>query len=385
MLTINMLGKVDINYEGTSIADKTSSKLVALICLLVLNKSRDMSKEKIIAYLWPDSNEEAAKSNLRFNLWTIKKIIPRDAKGEEFINVGKDYCRINQKYKFYCDKIELDKYKAYGEEDIEKLVKLKSFFKGDFLEGLYLRNCNEFNELILFERVACQNRQVEILKKLVTLYEGQEKYEEGLQILNEIDVIEPYNENFAFQTITMYGKLGNRAGAINYYKKFENSLRRNLNISPDKELKILYSNMLEDSCDIKDSHRVNNKRKKLEIESRCINNVEYFWVGDVVNKIMEKGDKKYLLEVDKCFISDLGFIQSDLLLEYEKYYSPIQNRLVAVPPVRIINAFIKFLLHATDIYDMHIKVVNKENMDVMSQNILNHIKTLNSESIFFEY
>src|SRR5665648_800862 len=342
MLTINMLGKVDINYEGTSIADKTSSKLVALICLLVLNKSRDMSKEKIIAYLWPDSNEEAAKSNLRFNLWTIKKIIPRDAKGEEFINVGKDYCRINQKYKFYCDKIELDKYKAYGEEDIEKLVKLKSFFKGDFLEGLYLRNCNEFNELILFERVACQNRQVEILKKLVTLYEGQEKYVEGLQILNEIDIIEPYNENFAFQTITLYGKLGNRAGAKNYYKKFE-------------------------------------------IESRCINNVEYFWVADVINKIMERGDKKYLLEVDKCFISDLGFIQSDLLLEYEKYHSPIQNRTVAVPPVRIINAFIKFLLHATDIYDINIKVVNKENMDVMSQNILNHIETLNNEGIFFEY
>ncbi|MBK5246194.1 MAG: hypothetical protein JJE49_02830 [Peptostreptococcaceae bacterium] len=385
MLTINMLGKVNINYEGTSIADKTSSKLVALICLLVLNKSRDMSKEKIISYLWPDSNEEAAKSNLRFNLWSIKKIIPQDVKGEEFINVGKDYCRINQKYKFYCDKIELDKYKAYGEEDIEKLMKLKSLLKGDFLEGLYLRNCNDFNELILFERVVCQNKQVEILKKLVTLYEGLEKYEEGLQILNEIDVIEPYNENFAFQTITMYSKLGNRAGAINYYKKFENNLRRNLNISPDKELKILYSNLIEGSHEIKNNERVNNRKKKLNIESHCISNVEYFWVSDVINKIMEKGDEKYLLEVGKCIISDLGFIQSDLLLEYEKHYVAIQDCSVAVPPVRIINAFIKFLLHATEIYDINIKVVNKENMDVVSQNILNHIETLNNESIFFEY
>src|SRR5665647_157675 len=144
---------------------------------------------------------------------------------------------------------------------------LKSFFKGDFLEGLYLKNCIDFNELILFERVACQNKQVEILKKLVTLYEGFEMYEEGLQILNEIDTIEPYNENFAYQTITLYGKLGNRAGAINYYKKFENNLRRNLNISPDKELKILYANLLEDTCDVKNNHRVKNRKKKLNIES----------------------------------------------------------------------------------------------------------------------
>ncbi len=385
MLTINMLGKVNINYKGTSIADKASSKLVALICLLVLNKNRDMSKEKIIAYLWPDSNEEAAKSNLRFNLWTIKKMIPQDLNGEDFINVGKDYCRINQKYVFYCDKIELDKCQKNCDENIEELMALKSLFKGDFLEGLYLRNCNDLNELILFERVACQNRQVEILKKLVLLYEKHEKYEEGLQILNEIDVIEPYNENFAYQTITLYGKLGNRAGAINYYKKFEDSLRRNLNISPDKELKILYTNMLEDACELTDSHRDKNKKKKLNIESQCIHNVDFFWVADVINKIMEKGDKKYLLEVDQCFISDLGFIQSDLLLEYEKYYSPVENRLVAVPPVRIINAFIKFLLHATDIYDINVKVVNIEDMDGMSQNILNHIESLNNENIFFEY
>ncbi|MEL7654373.1 MAG: hypothetical protein AAGU75_00535, partial [Bacillota bacterium] len=97
MLTINMLGKGAVFYDEECISDKLSSKLVALICLLVLNRNRNMSKEKLITYLWPDSNDEAAKSNLRFNLWTIKRIIPQTDDGEDFIISGKDYCRINGK------------------------------------------------------------------------------------------------------------------------------------------------------------------------------------------------------------------------------------------------------------------------------------------------
>ena len=84
MLTINMLGKGAILYKNECISEKLSSKLVALICLLVLNKNRNMSKEKIISLLWPDSDDEAAKSNLRFNLWTIKKTVPQSDGGEDF-------------------------------------------------------------------------------------------------------------------------------------------------------------------------------------------------------------------------------------------------------------------------------------------------------------
>ena len=82
-----------------------------------------------------------------------------------FIISGRDYCRINEKYSYSCDKTMLDCFKVSQIENAEDLLMLKDLFKGDFLEGLYLRNCNDFNEMILFERVVCQNKQVEILEK----------------------------------------------------------------------------------------------------------------------------------------------------------------------------------------------------------------------------
>ena len=49
MLSINMLGQVNISYNGVSIADRLSTKLVAMICLLVLNSDREDEQRKIVS------------------------------------------------------------------------------------------------------------------------------------------------------------------------------------------------------------------------------------------------------------------------------------------------------------------------------------------------
>jgi DNA-binding SARP family transcriptional activator len=387
MLRIQLLGKVNISSFGERIEDKLSNKLIALLSLLFLNKDKNLSKEKIISYLWPDSNEEAAKSNLRFHLWTIKKLIPQSEKGEELILNEKDFCRINQRYPFYCDKSVLDQYRPSGPSNAEELIKLKDLFQGDFLEGLYLKNCDEFNEMILFERVVCQNKQVEILEKLINLYEEQEKYEEGLQILNEVTAIEPYHERFAYQIISMYGKLGNRVAAINYYKKFESALRRNLNISPNKELKLLYGTLLGSSAE-SSAEPIKNisgiKKKKLLIESHCVPDIEYFWVADVIREVMRAADKKYMLEIPKLYLFDLGYIQRELLIDYEKIISAETELIAFVPAVRILQAFFQFLLHAADLYDLTIRISSSQNMDPVSAQIRKHIEEKNLQGIWFE-
>lgn len=387
MLTINMLGKVNITYNDESLDDKLNNKLIALICLLVLNMNRDMSKGKISSYLWPDSDDDAAKYNLRYNLWMINKLVPLDANGQHLIISGKDYCRINEKYCFHCDKCLLDQFDAREHKSVEELIKLKELFKGDFLEGLYLKNCNEFNEIILFERVVCQNKQVEILRELVNSYEEQNKYEEALHILNEMMVIEPYNESFAYGIMDLYGKLGNRAAGINYYKKFERALRGNLNISTNNELKRLYGSLLETPCQMKNEAKDQSTaiRKKIQVEGRCLKNVDYFWVADVIIQIMNTVDKKYMLELNKKYVFDLSFIQTELLLDYEKYISDEYENIGFVPSVRIINSFLKFLRHASDICDIDIKVKDFEDIDPVSLSVLKAVEQSGIENICLHY
>ncbi len=376
MLSISMLGQANINYNGENLADKFSTKLMALVCLLVLNAHREMGRERLSAYLWPDSDEEAAKYNLRYNLWLVKKLIPPDGKGEDFIVVTKDSCRINKRYRFECDKLRIDAFDPQEEPSVEELIQLKGLFKGDFLEGFYLKNCNEFNEVILFERVVCQNKQIEIMKKLADLYEEKNHNEEELQVLHEMIAIEPYNEGFAYRILDIYKKAGNRAAAIHYYKKFEEKLRRELNITPDNELKLLYRAITEDPCGARDEYanRYKGKKKDLTIQTRCMQNVDYFWAADTVGALLRKGDKKYLLELDPNYILDLSYIQNELLLSYEKIVSREHREIGAVPPVRIVNAFLSFIRHASAIYRIQICIDNYSEIDSPSMAILKHIE-----------
>jgi len=103
MLSICFLGKSRLEYDGKKFEDQFGNKVIALICLLVLNEKRYLSREKIEGYLWPESNEEAAKYNLRYNLWLLKKILMPDDNGEQFLKIDKEYCSINVKYSFNCD------------------------------------------------------------------------------------------------------------------------------------------------------------------------------------------------------------------------------------------------------------------------------------------
>ena len=56
MLTIQLLGKVHIFYNGESLEDQMSTKQMAIVCLLALSKGHEMSKERLAAYLSWHSN-----------------------------------------------------------------------------------------------------------------------------------------------------------------------------------------------------------------------------------------------------------------------------------------------------------------------------------------
>ncbi len=372
MLTINMLGKINISIDGENIVDKLNNKLIALICLLVMNRNRDMSKGKIASILWPDSDGDAGRYNLRYNLWLMNKLIPPDSQGAGFIIAGKDSCRINEGYLFVCDKCLLDRFCVSMNPTVEQLAELKEQFKGDFLEGLYLKNCNEFNELVLFERVVCQNRQVEILKELVSAYERENRLKEGLQVLSEMMAVEPYNEACAHRLMDFYSRLGNRTAAIHYYKQFERSLRGNLGISPNDELKALYAGLIQSPCGRKQEDREGHhgKKRKIVIEGNGIKELDYYWISDVLTKLLAKTEHKHIFAIDKRYIADLGFVHNALLLEYERHTLTETMQTSFVPAVRISHAFVWLLQHLTENYDLKIIVNHPEQIDPASHSIL---------------
>ena len=376
MLKISFLGKLRFEGQRGDITDKIGTKAAALIALLILRENKSMSREKAISYLWPDSNEDAEKYNLRYTFWTLKKLFGEDDQNQHFFHIDKEYCGINLGYNFQCDILELLRFNIKKEHDIQRLLEMKSLFRGDFFEGHYFNNCDEFNELILFERNNFENKKIKIFEKLAQAYEDQKKYEECMNILNEIFKLDPYSEKTALKALNIYFLKNDRSGGVKFYKNFSNRLIKDLGIRPSSELVSRYNDIKMENKDIALSSR-NSSMNRLTIRSYCMKNIDFFWITDVIEGIIE--DKSFNPSAfEEYILRDISFILPHIWEEHIKY-----DDISPVPPVRIVKACINFIIKASKDHCLDITIENFEDMDKTSGAIYEYICKLNLENITY--
>ncbi|NLV69726.1 MAG: hypothetical protein GXY56_02495 [Clostridiales bacterium] len=381
MLQINVLGKTKISCNGELLDKQLSTKAQALVYLLIAHNGKFISRDKIMAYLWPDSTTDAARYNLRYNLWQLKKLLPHDGADRSLVLSEKDGCSIDSRYSFQCDLLKIQACSVHS-RDLEELAHTKGLFCGDFMEGWYLKNCNEFNEMILFERMNCERIQVELLKALARRYEESGRLEDALTTWKEMAQVDMDNEETAYNIVRLYYEMGNRVAAINHYKKFETGLWDNLNIAPNEELQRLHRDLISGSDSLHSTKKAIQvqTRSTLEINGHCIKNIDYFLISDVISALLRFVDKGFLADFEKDYVRDLSVIQRDLLICYEKTTGqPLEAVAAAteghVPAVRIVQAFCKLIEYLTDRYDIRLRISNREHIDEVSAQIIEYLET----------
>jgi len=174
MLNVKLLGHTSISYKNENLTNDLGKKTIALLFLLVVNEGKYITKDKLSVYLWPESNEESSKYNVRYNLWMLNKIIPEDKNGNELIITDVNSCTLNKEYSLNCDLLSIMKCE-YENAKIEELSEVvDKAFSGDVMEGWFFNKCYDFNELILMYRMQIENKQMKILKSLSRKYYEKE-------------------------------------------------------------------------------------------------------------------------------------------------------------------------------------------------------------------
>ena len=77
MLDVRLLGQFEVLQDGKRVAIPTRNAQ-SLFAYLILNAKRFHRLEKLSGLLWPDSSEENARSNLRHELWRLRKAFEAD-------------------------------------------------------------------------------------------------------------------------------------------------------------------------------------------------------------------------------------------------------------------------------------------------------------------
>lgn len=220
MLTIKMLGEFAFVLNNHDISSKLSSKTAVLLALLFSHDDKKISRSELASYLWPDSTEAAARYNLRYNLWHLKKIMDIYEGGEPFIIVNKSSCQINPDYRYESDFETVLNTHINEIQELDQVETLRESAKGVFLEGVFFDECEEVSEFIMMQRFYLEQKRVAILKTLITEYFRQKQYEKCIRAINEAEDIDPYNEENAILKIKALMELDRADEASTYYNHF---------------------------------------------------------------------------------------------------------------------------------------------------------------------
>lgn len=389
MLYIKLLGKTRIEYEGKDITEKFGAKTIALLSLLLLNENEQVSREKLIAFLWPDSNEEAGKYNLRFNLWLLKSVIGEDKNGSSFINLDRGFCTINQGYDFKCDLIAVKEANSFENKSIEELETLLKIFTGDFMESFYFKNCNEYNEIILIERSHLDNIRTKLIMKMVELYEEKSDLDNCLNILIELIQSQPYDEEVALKIMEIYDQEGKQSSAVIFYNNFKNRLVTCLGVSPSEQLQEKFMEVTKGK-DISKKRKNNTaklanypeviRKDPLIINTMCIEGIQYYWISNLISQINNMEDVNLLEYIGEVNINDLSYINPELQV-YIQDGSPLMEMIAKTLDVRIAHSFMKLINNLKKDYYLSIGIEGFQNMDDFSRSILEIIREEDVEII----
>jgi TolB-like protein len=137
---INLIGSFGFFTPDGDRIDVRSKKSVALLALLAASPNGERARAWLQTMLWGMRDTEQAQGNLRRELSNLAKLL--DGKGCGYLLI-----RGRQNIGLALEMIDIDLL-ALGMQLPESRLR----FRGDFLEGLDLRDCDEFEDWLRLER-----------------------------------------------------------------------------------------------------------------------------------------------------------------------------------------------------------------------------------------
>ena len=134
MLRLRTLGGLTIQNEKGPLAGAiTRKRSLALLALIGLATEQGLSRDRALAYLWPESDTDRARNNLKQTLFQLRRELH-----EEVFVPGGGALRLE------TDAISVDACDFQAALDRGNPTTAVTLYRGPFLDGFYLPGLAEF-------------------------------------------------------------------------------------------------------------------------------------------------------------------------------------------------------------------------------------------------
>jgi DNA-binding SARP family transcriptional activator/Tfp pilus assembly protein PilF len=228
LFRLQLLGRPSIRAEGVDFVKGVAvqRRRVALLALLALADERGVSRDKILGFLWPESDSEHARNLLNAAVYSLRKAL-----GEEAIVSDAEGLRINNNL---VGSDVADFNAALERDDGAAAVAL---YSGPFLDGFFIADAPEFERWVERERDRLGRLYCGVLEKFAEQSERDGNFDSATEWWKSRAAYDPYDWRVAQRLMKALDASGNTAAALQHALMHERRLKEDFGVEPSAELK----------------------------------------------------------------------------------------------------------------------------------------------------
>jgi DNA-binding SARP family transcriptional activator/Tfp pilus assembly protein PilF len=240
MFSLKLFGEVSLEgSDGRLTGRAVQRQRLALLVLLASDRGGGMGREKLAAFLWPESEAERARALLSNSVYVLRQTL-----GDEAIVGSGDGLRLDPGV-VQTDTGEFEEALARGEPE-----RAASLYRGPFLDGFFLPGAGEFERWSESERQRLARLYSRALESLAETSEEAGDLRSAVQWWQQLAAHDPYSSGTALRLMHALAAAGNPAGAIRHARLHETFLRQGLDVGPTAEVLALAERLRSEQADL---------------------------------------------------------------------------------------------------------------------------------------
>jgi TolB-like protein/DNA-binding SARP family transcriptional activator len=224
MFSLKLLGGASVERSGVPVTGRAArGHRLALLALLA--PGRVLSRDKLLALLWPEEDTDRGRRLLSDTLYLIRGTL-----GEDAIVASGDELRLNPA-RLSSDVGEFER--LLDARQPESAIAL---YGGPFLDGFHLAETAEFEAWADGERRRLAGRYATALETIAGECEAERRWEDAAGWWRRRAIAEPGNGRVALRFMLALEAAGDRAGALQHSRVHAALLREEYDAAPDPEI-----------------------------------------------------------------------------------------------------------------------------------------------------
>lgn len=226
MLRLRALGGLSVQGDtGPVTGAAAQRRRLALLALLARAGDRGLSRDKILGYLWPESEPDKARNVLAQALYALRRDLASDQ-----LFLGTIDLRLNPEV-IGSDVADFCAATAAG-----RMEEAAALYAGPFLDGFYVSDAPEFERWVETERTALAHEHAAALESLAAAARGRGDHLAAVSWRRRLAAADPLSGRVAVGLMEALADSGDRAGALQHARVHQALVRQELEAEAEPEV-----------------------------------------------------------------------------------------------------------------------------------------------------